>query len=96
MPSQWGIGLELIQAYVRGTSVCSEGDIAAFPHLKSKGVIKKEEDGTGDKLQAFFDWRLKVGRNIPDTRKDYVSYLKKPLDRKKKWRVMLINFTTSS
>ena len=64
------------------------GGTPAPPLLISEGVITNEVKGRHDNFDGFFEWCVKKRGNAPDTCRDYVSYLKKPLDRKKKWSVI--------
>ena len=64
------------------------GGTPAPPLLISEGVITNEGVRRHDNFDGFFEWCVKKRGNAPDTCRDYVSYLKKPLDRKKKWSVI--------
>jgi len=63
------------------------GDTPIPPDLKNKGVITKDMEITRDKLNEFFEWCVKKRKNSIDTCKDYISYLKRPLNKNKKWSI---------
>ncbi len=55
---------------------------------KLKEVVRTDENNREYNLEQFFEWCVKKRGNSEDTCKDYVSYLKRPLDKSKKWSVI--------
>ncbi|AZG03799.1 hypothetical protein [Sulfolobus spindle-shaped virus] len=82
-----GTGFEPAQAFASGASVRPMGDTPIPPDLKNKGVITKDMEITRDKLNEFFEWCVKKRKNSIDTCKDYILYLKRPLNKNKKWSI---------
>ncbi len=68
------------------------GDTPTPPRLKYldklKEVVRTDENNREYNLEQFFEWCVKKRGNSEDTCKDYVSYLKRPLDKSKKWSVI--------